>query len=325
MSGILVIRGGAIGDFVLTLPAIGLMREAFPETRIEILGYKHIVAMAEGRHYADSVRSIEYGPMAAFFSPLSDLAPDLTEYFASFSQVVSYLYDPDGFFERNLRKAGVRNYLPAHIRIDDSEHAARQLARPLQSLALYLEDHAAHLHPSHDDHASAADFLGDVASKELIAIHPGSGSPKKNWAARNWAITGKQLTAEEPGCRLLLVGGEADHSQLDELAGLLAECDIQIARDLPLPVLAAILARCRMFLGHDSGISHIAAAVDTPSFLLFGPTDPEIWAPANESVAVITAPGGDLSQLDSAAVLEALRSFRLQARAAPKCSARRRS
>jgi len=47
MKRILVIRGGAIGDFVLTLPAIKLLREAFPESRLEILGYKHIVALAE--------------------------------------------------------------------------------------------------------------------------------------------------------------------------------------------------------------------------------------------------------------------------------------
>ena len=56
---ILVIRGGAIGDFVLTLPAIKLLRDRFPDAHIEILGRKHIIALAEKRFYADATRSIE--------------------------------------------------------------------------------------------------------------------------------------------------------------------------------------------------------------------------------------------------------------------------
>ena len=64
---ILVIRGGAIGDFILTLPAIKLLREAFPNAHLEILGYEHIISIADGRFYANGTRSIEYGAMAGFF------------------------------------------------------------------------------------------------------------------------------------------------------------------------------------------------------------------------------------------------------------------
>src|SRR5437763_16126189 len=103
---ILVIRGGAIGDFILTLPAIGLLRENFPSARLEILGYKHIVALAEGRFYADATRSIEYGPVAAFFARNASLDPALSDYFAGFQQIVSYLYDPACIFDTNLRRAG---------------------------------------------------------------------------------------------------------------------------------------------------------------------------------------------------------------------------
>ena len=67
MNRILVIRGGAIGDFILTLPALRALRDAYPRARIEILGYKHIVALAENRFYADAIRSVEYGPLSAFF------------------------------------------------------------------------------------------------------------------------------------------------------------------------------------------------------------------------------------------------------------------
>ena len=296
---ILVIRGGAIGDFILTLPAIRLLRENFPAAHLEILGYRHIIALAEGRFYADGIRSIEYSAMAGFFVPRSELAPDLVEYFASFQQVVSYLFDPDRFFETNVRRAGVKNFLPAYAKIDDSDHAAKQLARPLQSLALYLDEHAATIHPAAEDRAFAAEFLGRVRGR-LIAIHPGSGSPKKNWPVERWRELGSRLLAG--GAELLLIGGEADGPQLATLSAAWPGAPVHEARDLPLPHLAAVLERCALFLGHDSGISHLAAAVGTRCVLLFGATDPAIWAPANPGVTVIEAPAGDFARIDVATV-----------------------
>lgn len=293
---ILVIRGGALGDFILTLPAINLLREAFPHAHLEILGYKHIVALAEERFYADATRSIEYGAMSGFFIPNSQLAPDLAEYFGSFQQIVSYLYDPDGYFESNLRRAGAKNIIRAFAKLDDSEHAARQLARPLQDLALYLEDHAPRIFPSKEDQTAAGEFLGED-TRPLLAIHPGSGSPKKNWPVEHWATFGRVLAEKHPEARLLLIGGEADQAQMEHLSSAWCDLPVVFARELPLPTLGAILARCRLFVGHDTGISHLAAAVGTRCVLLFGPTDPCVWAPANPGVHVMEAPDGVLEEL----------------------------
>jgi heptosyltransferase-3 len=101
MNRILVIRGGAIGDFLLTLPALKLLRDAFPSAHLEILGYKHIIALAENRGYADLVRSIDYAPLASFFSRDGELPAKLAQYFRSFEQIISYLFDPDEIFANN--------------------------------------------------------------------------------------------------------------------------------------------------------------------------------------------------------------------------------
>jgi len=307
---ILVIRGGAIGDFVLTLPAIRLLRENFPQAHLEILGYKHIVALAEGRFYADATRSIEYGGLSRFFIPGTELPEDLVEYFASFQQIVSYLYDPDGFFEANLRRAGVRHFLHGSPTVDDSGHAAQQLAQPLESLALYLEEKAPVLFPSEADREFAAAFIARAfpgSEGPLIALHPGSGGERKNWPVEQWAALGDTLFGLAPAARVLLVGGEADHAQLASLGKAWRDRAIHTARDLPLPELAAILQRARLFLGHDSGISHIAAATGAPTLLLFGPTDPDIWAPLAGEVRIVPAPGGELARLQMETVAEALR------------------
>jgi heptosyltransferase-2 len=290
---ILVIRGGAIGDFILTLPAIRLVREAFPAAELEIIGYRHIAALAEGRFYADAVRSIEYGPLAGFFARGGSLDDELCEYFGGFQQVISFLFDPDGVFEANVRRAGVKNFLAAHARIDDSAHATHQLARPLQSLALYLDDSRAVVFPNDADRAFAEEFLRDLPSAPL-ALHPGSGGARKNWPLSRWhELIAHLLKGPAP---LLIVGGEVEHATLGELESAFPG-QLRFARDLPLPQLAAVLARCARFIGHDSGISHLAAAVGTPCTLLFGPTDPQVWAPVGQHVCVVAAPEGDLTRV----------------------------
>lgn len=295
---ILIIRGGAIGDFILTLPALALMREAFPAAHIEIIGYRHIVALAEGRFYADGARSIEYGPLAGFFARNGTLDEGLREYFGGFQQVISYLFDPDGIFETNLARSGVKHFLNAHVQIDDSAHASQQLARPLQQLALYLESAAAIFHPSVEDRA-VADRIASEQNGAFVAIHPGSGSPRKNWPADRWRDLAERLLDQK--LRIVMVGGEADGKPLTELESALAG-RVQIVRDLPLPQLGALLAKSRLFVGHDSGISHLAAAAGAPCLLLFGPTDSTVWAPVNQGVRVLEAPNGDLEQLPVDAV-----------------------
>ncbi len=278
------------------------MRENFPGARIEILGYKHIIALAEGRFYCEATRSIEYAPMAGFFVPGSELSTELMEYFSGFQQIVSYLYDPNGYFEANLRRAGARNILAAYAEADDSEHAALQLARPLQKMALFLEDCGAAIYPNSGDRQFAETYLAGV-SRPLIAIHPGSGSPRKNWGLEKWIATARELLKLEPEPEILWVGGEADEERLDAITAAFGS-RIRIARHLALPQLAGVLERCRLFLGHDSGISHLAAAVGTRCVLLFGPTDPAVWAPANAQVRVIEAANCDLSRIQPAMVIE---------------------
>ena len=299
---ILVIRGGAIGDFLLTLPAIGLLRDAFPHARLEILGYEHIVSLATSGGYADAARSIEYAAMAGFFNPKAALDPGLSEYFASFQQVVSYLYDPDGFFSGNLRRAGVKNLIEASPKVDvEGDHAARQLARPLERLALYLDhDVDARLRPAGEHQRAADDWLRGRDARPLVAIHPGSGGERKNWPRERWEDLGRWLFSLPDGVRprVLLVGGEADGETLAALESAWGKGDdLVVTANRPLPELAALLTRCRLFVGHDSGISHLAAAVGVPCVLLFGPTDPDIWAPPQPYVKVLRAADGTLASL----------------------------
>jgi heptosyltransferase III len=306
MNRILVIRGGAIGDFILTLPALRTLRQACPNAHIEILGYRHIAALAENRFYAQAVRSIEYGPLSGFFAKNSELPAELAGYFGSFDLIITYLYDPDCIFENNLRRCGVKNLLcgPAKI-VKASDHAARQLARPIEELGIRLVDLTEKIFLSEEDRQFGREFL-QTLSQPIIAIHPGSGSKEKNWPLQNWI---ELFSAEhwhiEKRHSLIVISGEADKEQTVQLERTWKDREIRFAKNLPLPHLAGVLEHS-IFIGHDSGISHVAAAAGANCILLFGPTDPNVWAPRNENVEVLRAPTGEINDLEIAVVQAAL-------------------
>jgi len=305
MNRILVVRGGAIGDFILTLPALKALRDSYPHAHIEILGYKHIAVLAENRFYAQAARSIEYGPLSTFFAKNAELPSELVTYFAGFDSLISYLYDPDGIFESNLRRCGVELLIRGPAKIEKGEHAARQLARPMQELGLAVEDLAAKVYPSSEDRQCAQEFLRDLP-RPLVVFHPGSGSKRKNWSLENWIDIGNGLLGLDDFQGLLvIVSGEADEDQVRSLRAIWKNERVQFAKNLTLPELAAVFENA-IFVGHDSGISQLAAAAGANCILLFGPSDPEIWAPKNEKVQIIQAPTGDMASLGFEAVRDAL-------------------
>jgi heptosyltransferase-3 len=308
MNRILVIRGGAIGDFILTLPALKALRDACPRAHIEILGYKHIAVAAENRFYAQAVRSIEYGLLSGFFATNSELSAELANYFAGFDLIISYLYDPDRIFENNLRRCGVENLLcgPPKI-VENAGHAARQLARPIEEMGVRVVDLAEKIFPSTEDRQFAREFLLNML-QPIVAIHPGSGSKEKNWPLENWiALFSRSGDFYIGGKRpsLVVISGEADKVQTEQLEREWKDRDARFAKNLPLPQLAAVLEHS-IFIGHDSGISHLAAAAGANCILLFGPTNPDVWAPKNKNVRVLSAQSGRLSDLEIGSVQAAI-------------------
>jgi heptosyltransferase III len=298
---VLVIRGGAIGDFILTLPAIRLIRESIPGCHLEVLGYPGIIDLALAAGLADAVRSLEHRNMAPLFAKGAPIDPALADYLLGFNLVVSYLYDPDHHFRASLERVGVKTLIECPHRVEPGRgHAAAQLARPMEALAMYLESGALS--------RSLFAAVPAPAQQNLIALHPGSGSLTKNWPLPNWVELGRRVMAELPAARLRLITGEAE-AERGVTDTLLREWQGRAFDHwdrLPLAELVNRIAGCRLFIGHDSGISHLAAACGVPCLLLFGPTDPEVWAPPQPRVRVLRAPEANLADLDVGTVWKAL-------------------
>jgi ADP-heptose:LPS heptosyltransferase len=119
-----------------------------------------------------------------------------------------------------------------------------------------------------------------------LAIHPGSGSEKKNWPEERWHELLK-LIAKGTSWRVLLIGGEAEGERLQRLATIVPIERLAVALNKPLPELAQTLARCAAFLGHDSGITHLAAAVELRGVALWGGTNARIWRPLSHRFTLL--------------------------------------
>jgi heptosyltransferase-2 len=295
---ILVVRGGAIGDFILTLPAIGALRERWPNAHIEILGYPHIIELARQRHYADAVRSIEAGPMAGFFVPNASLNESLAAYFRGFNLVISYIFDPDHLFADNIRRCGVRQVIEASPRPSDV-HAAKHYCKPLETLAIYVEQPTPRIYLNDADRVCASSHLASAGRERIVALHPGSGSERKNWPAANFAAVARWLV-DELAVQLLVIHGEADDAAVTRLTELIAPRPFHRAHGLKLVELAAVLERCALFIGNDSGITHLASAVGAPTIALFGPASSAIWKPQGERVRVIRFGHDDVAEVRDA-------------------------
>jgi len=281
MRAILVLRGGALGDFLLTLPLLRGLRDRWPLARIELVGNAAAADLAVQAGIIDAAHSQHESRWSSLYAaaPLPDT---LRGWLSGFDLVINLWPDPEGDIRRVFPLRAMQQVIHLGIR-DDAGPVWSQLAAPLRMLGkatFGAGEERATLAVPRPDREEAERRLTIPAPR--IALHPGSGSRLKNAPAHCWLKLLERL-APHP---VLLVLGEAD--QL--LAPLFREREshrIQIADQWPLPVLAAALFACTAYVGHDTGVSHLAAAVGTRGVLLFGPTDPAVWAPPGGRMRVL--------------------------------------
>ncbi len=277
---ILAIRAGALGDTLLSLPSIGALRRlAGPSGEVDFVGTEPAVRLALSSRLATRIHSIERAPFRALFQESADDC-DLMSFLRPFALAAAWSNTPQ--LHEKLARLGIP-LLQASPHPPPGVHASDHLYRALSPLGVASAAPPPEIDLDSDSRLAAIEFLrrNELRASDFIALHPSSGSPRKNWPRERFRQLGERLRRE--GCSLVWIEGEADREVVSSLAGRL---DAPVARDLPLSVLASVLAASRGFVGNDSGVTHLAAAVKTPTIALFGPTDPEVWAPRGPSVLV---------------------------------------
>ena len=278
----LVLRGGALGDFVVTLPALAALRERWPDAEIELVGYPSFARLAQQAGLVNRATSLHGAHIARFFGLHPDFPPDQCDWIRSFDFILTYLHDPEGTVVNNLYRAGARAVLYGSPLVQ-TRHAVDQMVHPLESLAIYA--------------AGSTPRLPRPAPAEgppYAVLHPGSGSPRKNWPLDHFLALARRLNAE-CGLTPVFLTGEADEAVAAGLASQLPP--VRHQHGLDLAQAARLLAGATRYVGNDSGITHLAAALGTPTLALFGPSNPDLWAPRGTHVRTLRAPAGDLARL----------------------------
>jgi heptosyltransferase III len=288
MRKILVLRGGALGDFIVTLPALAALKRRWPGVQIDLVGNATAAEIGKLEGLIQRVHSQHEARWSALYAD-GTLPRDLADWLAAFDLIVNYWPDPDGVLARHFPVRAGQRFLSAAA-MPLCAPAAGHYCAPLRDLGIETPDMVYRLSAGRDILAPPDRVTAP------IAIHPGSGSPRKNWPIENWVTLIRRLSSP-----ILLIVGEAESS----LIPTDLPKHVRIAANAPFESLITELRTCRVFLGHDSGISHLAAACGVPCILLFGPTDPALWAPPAPHVSVIHR-RRDLGAIDVDEVLRAV-------------------
>lgn len=286
MNRTLVIRAGAVGDFILTLPVFEMLRRRYPDGGIDVMGYPSIVALAVAGGYASRALSIDRGDLAPLFVEGSVASNSIRTLFEPYDLVVSFLPDTDGVFRRNILTAGAREVWSHPPKPPDGRR---------RHITCHLYDALAPFSPvpvCPPPKLSVSDVLRQRAEmiypilqdRKIVVIHPGSGGVRKLWPASHYATLCDRLS--DKGYTVLITQGPADEAVVAKVLAQVETRPVLVA-DLPLADLAGVLTCCAAMIGADTGITHLAAASGIPTIALFGPTDPAVWGPRGQQVQVL--------------------------------------
>jgi ADP-heptose:LPS heptosyltransferase len=285
---ILLILPGALGDVVNTIPALKALRAHFPGSRLEAAGTRERMELLLAGRIVDAIYEFDLHGFQALFAEKISEENRIKKFLEKFDLIISWIQDRHGFLEQNLEKTGkpsifFREKLPL---AKGSGPASETLSQPVRELGIKefpawpgLELPSKHLH-------RATEILGEDCSACLV-VHPGSGSKSKCWPPERFAQAADVL-AREFSLQVLALEGPADELASARMCGNLGS-NPRLIRNRSVLDVACVLSRARIYLGNDSGISHLAAALGVPSVVIFGPTDPAVWGP-REPWARIIAP-----------------------------------
>ena len=292
---ILVIRGGALGDFVVSLPVLAALRGAYPKAHLGVLCHRAHGRLLEVANCVDEWRDLEARDWVGLFvdEPLRESGSNA--WLSGFDLIVSFLHDATGVVHRHINQLSGGQLLIGCARPPNGacRPASEMMLEALEPLDL-----------KHCDPVPQLQFDFENEGAKILALHPGSGSELKNWPEAKWEQLIGRLSEE--GERLLLIGGESEADRVGRLADQFASENVRAMINRPLPEVAQTLAGCRGMVGHDSGVSHLSAALNVPCVLMWGATDEEVWRPAGNGVSILRGTNG-ISSIEVGAVLDEIK------------------
>ena len=290
---ILILHPGALGDGLLSLPTIRKLRRLNPRHKVIWYGHQGLGKVLLTAGEVDAAHSFEsfysgnpWGMGSLRGLPVWPQCPDN-------DLVIAWMNDDDGFWTSYAAQLGYTQSFfrsPKDFSIS-SRHMVERYAEAIASLSglggPFIPEDLRVLQLPKGNHTELFGSLwSNSPSPELfILLHPGSGSGQKCVSTKNFSTFARVLLRKFPG-KVGFIGGPADSTFLDPILSSLSDLDPPVFQHLDLVTVCRLFNCVRLYIGHDSGLSHLAAGCGTHSLLLFGPTDPEVWAPRGTHVRI---------------------------------------
>ncbi len=308
-AAILVVRQhNQMGDMVCATPVFRALRETYPGARIGLVTAPVNRGVVENNPHLDALFTFDqkmWRNPARLFSFLGEIRrfrPDLAFVLSSVSfsvtsaaialasgsrWVVGADSEPFGI---DLSRHAFSLELPSIPRLD--RHSVQHSLAPLQAVGITTGDLSTVVVPGSEQVARAEAILAELGLRPgYWALHPGAGKRQNVWPGERFADLARRAAAA--GHQVLLMHGPADAPYLAAVTSCLTAEDrdgILTAPACSVGTAAALLQRADRFLCNDTGVMHMAGALDVPTVALFGPTDPALWKPPSPLVRVVKSP-----------------------------------
>jgi Glycosyltransferase family 9 (heptosyltransferase) len=273
-----VLFPGALGDFVCFLPALRQLANA---RAVDLLARSEFAAIAPP---GVRVRSLERPEVHYLFIDGGATEPCVSQFYARYTAIYSWFASQQSVFVDQLQKAAQGRAQIFPFRPDKfTLHQADYCLTCLDSKASMTTEPLVEL---------AADALlwcdnfvrcTEIGRAPFLVMAPGSGSQGKNWPEVHYLHVAHWWREQFGGKVVAVIGPvEAERHGFEHLSSC-----CQVASGLDLAQLAALIARCDVYVGNDSGVSHLAAAVGARTVALFGPSNERQWAPRGPRVSIL--------------------------------------
>ena len=276
-----------MGDLLLAGPALAAISGHYAGARITALGHPERWGLLAKSLPLDEVWNSGEARWAPLFGN-EVLPPRIRERLAQFQLALVFSPKPQITLQDRMHQVGIPlvHWLSSFPETGTDAVAALQ-ARHLAALGLRYVPAPFQLAVGN----SPVDERVELPDPgPWLALAPGSGQARKNWPQSHYYEVSQTL-AWQFGVKVVWLAGPAEEATLPYLEALAHAQGQALLANRPLAQVARVLSRCRFYIGNDSGLTHLAAAVAGPDVLaLFGPTDPRVWAPLGPQVHVLSAP-----------------------------------
>lgn len=304
VNTILVISLYRIGDVLFTTPAIRALKERFPKTKLTVWVKSRGRAVLENNPHVDEILVFDNISVARGFEDINhfdiknrlkfvselrtrkfDLVVDLVGTFGS--NVYSFLSGAPLRF--GFDKHGFGFLLTKSTSLVGGRHLKENYLDVIRTIGISPKNDNLEIKLSLGEKEFAEKFIIDhnLSSNDfLVGIHPGAGWATKRWPPANFGKLAN-LLVEEADAKIVLFGKEEGGKLVKEILRQMKTKPIIMFGKLSLREMSAIINKCHLFLGNDTGPTYIAEALKVPVGIFFGPTNPVYSAPLGTKCVII--------------------------------------